>query len=240
MDQVAGFAAYPWHIVFAFLMARTVAGMALRSRIVIIAAAATYTIASAPRLWHLVNPDVVATIADVTLGWQGVVGRFVIVAGLFATMASLTYALRRSEHPVTRRRIGWMVAGIAPAGAAYALSAALSVAARTRPSLEPIYDRALLATLFLSLSVPLAFAYAVARHELFGVRFVIRMSIQYALARSALLWMLAIPVIGLMWTIWRQPDLTVRGMLSAGTPHVVPADRDRVFTGVARTAAGGD
>src|SRR4029453_3319130 len=122
-------------------------------------------------------------------------GRFVIVAGLFATLASLTLALRRSKQPITRRRIGWMVAGIAPAGGAYALSVALSVAARTRPSLEPIYDRALLLTLFLSLSVPLTFAYAVARHELFGVRPVIRMSIQYALARSALLWMFAIPVI---------------------------------------------
>ena len=32
--------------------------------------------------------------------------------------------------------------------------------------------------------------------------------------------MLAIPVIGLMWTIWRQPDLTVRGLLSAGAPHL--------------------
>ena len=190
------------------------------SKIVIVAAAATYTIASAPRVLHLLNPDAVATIADVAIGWQGFVGRFVIVAGLFATLASLTLALRRSDQLSTRRRIRWMLAGIAPAGAAYALSAALSVAARTRPSLQPIYDRALLATLFLSLSVPLAFAYAVARHELFGVRLVIRMSIQYALARSALLWMLAIPVIGLMWTIWRQPDLTVRGLLSAGTPHL--------------------
>jgi tRNA A-37 threonylcarbamoyl transferase component Bud32 len=219
--RVAGFAAYPWHIVFAFLMASTVSGIALPfSKIVLVAAATIYTIASAPRVLHLLDPDAVATIADVTLGWQGVVGRFVIVTGLFVTMASLTLALRRSEQAITRRRIGWMVAGIAPAGVAYALSAALSVAARTRPSLEPVYERALLVTLFLSLSVPLAFAYAVARHELFGVRLVIRMSIQYALARSALLWMLAIPVIGLMWTIWRQPDLTVRGLLSAGAPHL--------------------
>ena len=122
-----------------------------------------------------------------------------------------------------------MVAGIAPAGAAYALSAALSVAARTRPSLEPIYDQALLATLFLSLSVPLAFAYAVARHELFGVRLVIRMSIQYALARSALLWMLAIPVIGLVWTIWRQPDLDRARIAVRRHAACVPADRASRF-----------
>ena len=65
----------------------------------------------------------------------------------------------------------------------------------------------------------MAFAYALARHELFGVRLVIRRSIQYALARSALLWMLLIPGLGLAWTVWRNPDVTVRGLVSAGTPH---------------------
>ena len=202
-------------------MASTVAGMALPfSRIVIIAAAATYTIASAPRLWHLLNPDVVA---DDCRRHPGMAGRRRTIRDRRRPVCDDGFAdlrveaVRASGHAAAHRVDG---CGHCPAGAAYALSAALSVAARTRPSLEPIYDRALLATLFLSLSVPLAFAYAVARHELFGVRFVIRMSIQYALARSALLWMLAIPVIGLMWTIWRQPDLTVRGMLSAGTPHL--------------------
>ena len=68
--------------------------------------------------------------------------------------------------------------------------------------------------------MPLAFAYAVARHELFGIRLAIRVGIQYTLARSALLWMLAIPALGLAWAIWREPALTVRGLLSAGTPHV--------------------
>ena len=102
----------------------------------------------------------------------------------------------------------------------YVISAVLSVVARTRPAFGPVYDQALIATTLISLSVPLAFAYAVARHELFGIRLAIRVGIQYTLARSALLWMLAIPALGLAWAIWREPALTVRGLLSAGTPHV--------------------
>ncbi len=219
--RFAGFAAYPWHIVFGFLMACTITSTRLPfSGRVIVGAAAIYTIGSAPRLWRLLDPAVAATVADVSRGWQGFIGRFVIIAGLFATVASLAIALRRSQQVMMRRRIAWMVAGLAPAAVAYVISAALSVVARTRPEFAPIYDQALLATLFLSLFVPLTFAYAVARHELFGIRPVIRMSIQYTLAKSALLWMFAVPVLGLAWTVWREPGLTVRGLLSAGAPHL--------------------
>ena len=202
-------------------MASTVAGMACRSReIVIIAAAATYTIASAPRVLHLLNP-----------------GRGGHDCRRRAGMAGRRRTIRDRRRPVRDDGFADLrVAAVRAAGYAAAhwmdgrrhrpgrhriCAQCCAVGSRAHPAmLEPIYDRALLATLFLSLSVPLAFAYAVARHELFGVRLVIRMSIQYALARTALLWMLAIPVIGLMWTIWRQPDLTVRGLLSAGTPHL--------------------
>ena len=218
--RFAGFAAYPWHIVAAFLMACTITATSLPfSRTVIVAAAAIYTIASVPRLAHLLDPGVAATIADVSRGWQGIIGRFVIVAGLSATVASLAIALKRSDQ-VMRRRIRWMIAGLAPASSMYVISAVLSVVARTQPAFGPVYDKALIATTLISLSVPLAFAYAVARHELFGIRLAIRVGIQYTLARSALLWMLAIPALGLAWAIWREPALTVRGLLSAGTPHV--------------------
>ncbi|MBY0492958.1 MAG: GAF domain-containing protein [Cyanobacteria bacterium] len=218
--RFAGFAAYPWHIVCCFMMAVTVASTALPfSRTAIVGAAAIYTTASIPRLIELLDPAVVASVSDVSRGWQGIIGRFVIVAGLFCTVASLALAHRRLESIVTRRRIRWMVAGLLPAATAYSFTAALSVVARTRPELAPIYDTAIIVTLFVSLSVPIAFAYAVARHELFGVRLVIRMSIRYALARTALLWMLAVPLLGLAWTIWSEPELTVRGLLSAGRPH---------------------
>ena len=245
--RFAGFAAYPWHIVCAFLMACTLTATLLPfpltlSRITIVTSALIYTIVTAPHLVRLLDPAEAATIADVSRGWPGLIGRFVIVAGLVGTVASLAIGRMRATHPVTRRRLGWMLGGFAPAAAAYSLSALLSLAARRRPWLVPLYDQALIGTQLLSLTVPLSFAYAVARHELFGIRPVIRMSIQYALARSALMWMLAIPVIGLVWTIWRQPDLTVRGLLSAGTPHfyllvVIAASllsRERLLTAIDR------
>ena len=222
--RFVGFAAYPWHMVCAFLMACALASPPTRSiaiaKTVIVSAAALYTLASAPRLMSLLDPVAAATIADVSIGWQGLVGRVALFSALAGTILLLALGYRRADTPTQRRRTGWLLAGFVPAAGMYIISATLSVAARRQPALGAWYERALIVTLFTSLSVPVAFAYALARHELFGVRVVIRLSIQYALAKSALLWMMAVPVIGLAWTVWRNPDLTVRGLLSAGTPNV--------------------
>ncbi len=225
MIRFGGFAAYPWHIVCGFLMACALA--APRSPIastatqgLLVAAAATYTASSASSLLALLDPSAAATVADVSRGWQGILGRVVLVASLAGIIIVLAIGYTRAESATLRRRTGWLLAGIFPAATAYIISAAISVGARFRPELAPWYDRALMVTLFMSLTVPASFAYALARHELFGVRLVIRRSIQYALARSALLWMLLIPGLGLAWTVWRNPDVTVRGLVSAGTPHI--------------------
>ena len=222
--RFAGFAAYPWHIVFGFLMMCALAPMrsSMSSPIVqgvVVAAAMVYSASTAPGLLTLLDASAAATVADVSRGWQGIIGRVVLVAALAGTIVVPALSYRRAETVTQRRRMAWLLAGIFPGSTAYIISAALSVAARARPELAPWYDRALLITLFISVTVPMAFAYALARHELFGVRLVIRRSIQYALARSALLWMLLIPGLGLAWTVWRNPDVTVRGLVSAGTPH---------------------
>jgi GAF domain-containing protein/tRNA A-37 threonylcarbamoyl transferase component Bud32 len=219
-----GFVAYPWHVVFMFLMACALASRPARTMTIATTAtvmmAALYTAASAPRLLSLLDPNVVATIGDVSAGWQGLIGRVVLISALAGTMLLLAVGYRQAGTVTQGRRMGWLLAGIVPAAAAYLLSTALSVAARSQPALSSWYERVLIVMLFTSLSVPIAFAYALARHELFGVRVVVRRSIQYALAKSALLWLLAVPVIGLAWTVWRNPDVTVRGLLSAGTPNV--------------------
>ena len=222
--RFAGFAAYPWHIVFGFLMvcalSPTRAFMSSRAaQAVVVAAAVVYTASAAPALLTLLDASAAASVADVSRGWQGILGRIVLLAALAGTIVVPAIGYRRAETATERRRMAWLLAGIVPASTAYIISVAVSVAARSRPELAPWYDRALLITLFTSLTVPTAFAYALARHELFGVRLVIRRSIQYALARSALLWMLLVPGLGLGWTVWRNPDVTVRGLVSAGTPH---------------------
>lgn len=222
--RFAGFAAYPWHIVFGFLMVCALAPTRslMSSRIaqgVIVAAAVVYTAIAAPGLLALLDATAAASVADVSRGRQGILGRVVLLTALAGTIVVPAIGYRRAETVTERRRMAWLLAGIFPGSTAYIVSAAISVAARSRPELAPWYDRALLITLFVSLTVPMAFAYALARHELFGVRLVIRRSIQYALAKSALLWMLLVPVLGLGWTVWRNPDVTVRGLVSAGTPH---------------------
>ena len=221
--RFAGFAAYPWHIVFGFLMVCALAPRSSMSsriaRSAVVAAAMVYTVSAAPGLLTLLDASAAASVADVSRGWQGILGRVVLLAALAGTIIVPAIGYRRAQTVTERRRMAWLLAGIFPGSTAYIISAALSVAARSRPELSAWYDRALLATLFISLTVPMAFAYALARHELFGVRLVIRRSIQYALARSALLWMLLVPVLGLAWTVWRNPDVTVRGLVSAGTPH---------------------
>jgi tRNA A-37 threonylcarbamoyl transferase component Bud32 len=239
--RFAGFAAYPWHIVCAFLMAsalvttpNTAPGSGPKTlpkpqkflqglQILITAMAAIYTIVSIPWLFSLLDPNEVATIADVSAGARGLLGRLVLTFALAGTIALLAIGYRRAPTETQRRRTGWLLGGLVPAAVAYIISALISVAARSRPSLEPLYERALVVTLFTSLSVPMAFAYALARHELFGVRVVVRRSIQYALARNALLAMLAVPIAGLLWTVWRDPDVTVRGLLSSGTIYLLAA-----------------
>ena len=222
--RFAGFLAYPWHIVSGFLMACALTGpvsiiSGRAAQAVVVGGASIYTLGSLPRLITLLDPTVAAGIADVSRGWQGIVGRGVVVAALVGTIAVLAIGYRGASSDTHRRRMGWLLGGIVPAAVAYIVTATISVAARRRPELTTVYDRAIIATQLVSLTVPTAFAYALLRHELFGVRLVIRRSIQYALARNALLWMLAVPVLGLLWTVWHNPDVTLRGLLSAGTPH---------------------
>ncbi len=222
--RFAGFAAYPWHMVCGFLMACSLAarpgGAMTIGKLAIVSTATVYTAASASWLLALLDPLATAAIADVTVGWRGLIGRIALFSAVAGILVILVASYRNAGTQTQRRRAGWLLAGIGPPGAMYFLSAAVSVAARGQPALEVWYERMLMATLFTSLSVPAAFAYALVRHELFGVRLVIRSSIQYALAKSALLWLLAIPVIGFGWTIWSNPDVTVRRLVSAGNPNL--------------------
>ena len=222
--RFAGFAAYPWHIVFGFLMMCALAPTrsSKSSRIaqgMVVAAAVVYTASAAPGLLTLLDASAAASVADVSRGWQGTLGRVVLLAALAGTIIVPAIGYRRAETVTSDGAWRGCSPGSFPLRPPTSSAWQSPSAARSRPELAPWYDRALLITLFISLTVPMAFAYALARHELFGVRLVIRRSIQYALAKSALLWMLLIPGLGLAWTVWRNPDVTVRGLVSAGTPH---------------------
>jgi hypothetical protein len=66
---------------------------------------------------------------------------------------------------------------------------------------------------FLSLLIPFFFAYAILRHKVIPVSFVIRRGLQYLLAKNALRLLLILPVIGIIWNIAANPDRTVSEIL---------------------------
>ncbi|MBD0314117.1 MAG: hypothetical protein ICV86_15040, partial [Microcoleus sp. T3-bin5] len=57
----------------------------------------------------------------------------------------------------------------------------------------------------LALLIPLSFAYAIVRHKVIPVSFVIRRSLQYLLAKNALRLLLILPIAGIVWNIAANP-----------------------------------
>ncbi|MDQ3818159.1 MAG: hypothetical protein M3362_10755, partial [Acidobacteriota bacterium] len=57
----------------------------------------------------------------------------------------------------------------------------------------------------LTLLIPLSFAYAIARHKVIPVSFVVRRSLQYLLAKNALRALLIFPIAGIVWNIAANP-----------------------------------
>lgn len=60
---------------------------------------------------------------------------------------------------------------------------------------------------------PFVFAYAIVRHRVIPVSFVIRRSLQYLLAKNALRLLLILPVIGIIWNIAANPNRTLGEIL---------------------------
>jgi eukaryotic-like serine/threonine-protein kinase len=61
--------------------------------------------------------------------------------------------------------------------------------------------------------IPIAFAYAIVRHRVIPVRLIIRLGVQYLLAKNALRILLALPIIGLVLTIVLNPNRTLPEIL---------------------------
>lgn len=72
----------------------------------------------------------------------------------------------------------------------------------------------LMVAVFLSLLlVPFSFAYAILRHQVIPVSLIIRLGVQYLLAKNAIRFLLALPVIGLVLTILANPNRTLADIL---------------------------
>lgn len=61
--------------------------------------------------------------------------------------------------------------------------------------------------------LPFVFAYAIVRHKVIPVSFVIRRGLQYLLAKNALRLLLILPILGIVWNIAANPNRTVYEIL---------------------------
>ncbi|MGI8837718.1 MAG: PDZ domain-containing protein, partial [Pyrinomonadaceae bacterium] len=98
------------------------------------------------------------------------------------------------------------------------------------PALEiriPYQDWAFLIVSPLSLLIPLSFAYAIARHKVIPVSFVVRRGLQYLLAKNALRLLLVLPIVGIVWNIAANPARPLNEILLRNSAVFY------VFTGLA-------
>jgi hypothetical protein len=68
------------------------------------------------------------------------------------------------------------------------------------------------------LLIPVSFAYAIVRHRVIPVSFIVRRSLQYLLAKNALRLLLILPVAGIVWNIASNPDRTLTEILFQNSP----------------------
>ncbi|MGH9944466.1 MAG: protein kinase domain-containing protein, partial [Pyrinomonadaceae bacterium] len=76
-------------------------------------------------------------------------------------------------------------------------------------SLEPLYHAVVWAGRATTLLFPVVVAYAIVKHRVFDLNFVVRRGLQYLLARNALRVVLALPVAGLAWSVLSDPERTL-------------------------------
>lgn len=66
--------------------------------------------------------------------------------------------------------------------------------------------------------IPLIFAYAIVRHKVIPISFVIRRGLQYVLAKNALRLLLVLPIVGMVWNIVANPSRRLDEILLQNSP----------------------
>ncbi|MDQ4123656.1 MAG: protein kinase [Acidobacteriota bacterium] len=135
---------------------------------------------------------------------------FYIGGGLVMLLLNYFWANRSS-----RRKLNVIVGGVIAAFAPTLLFvAALMVGWIFGLKFSFDYFEWLLILILLPLLlIPVSFAYAIARHRVIPVSFIVRRSLQYLLAKNALRLLLILPVAGVVWNIASNPNRTVTEIL---------------------------
>jgi tRNA A-37 threonylcarbamoyl transferase component Bud32 len=161
------------------------------------------------------------------------------------TLAALVVAPFRARSAATpeRRRVAWFLLGIGVGAAPLLTDIVLEIFV---PSVASILSPGMLAAMvypFLA-SIPVTTAYAVIVDRVVEVSFVIRRTLQYALARAAILGLTIAPLVLLLQIAFTHRDRTIRQLLelpagrllvaSALTGVVLMLARERLLSGIDR------
>lgn len=138
-------------------------------------------------------------------GWIGYLGAAAVVAFL---------KYRRSDA-ADRRRLGVLLLG----GGVGAVAGGPIALAFWRGSETTIFASPAVALAMLSLLiVPLSFAYAILRHRLFDVSFIIRQGVRYALARRLLISIVPVLLVALAADVYLHRDRSIGEQFGARAP----------------------
>jgi len=117
----------------------------------------------------------------------------------------------RKANQLSRRKLRVVLAGTT-AGFLPFLSVNTAFFA-FQPSITPLWTLALVAAHVALVLIPLSFAYAIVRHQVIPVSLIVRRSVQYLLAKSALRVLLALPLLDLALSIAANPHRTLADLL---------------------------
>jgi len=143
--------------------------------------------------------------------WMNAAGPLTYPVYFFAAALMLMKGMRRATDLTDRRRTRTLLTGVIGGASGllvFAVLLALQQTGRPVPSLgillvaTPIY-----------LLLPLSFAYAAIRHRLFDLRIIIRLGLQYALARGMVLALVPLAIAALVANVLLHGDQPLRAVL---------------------------
>lgn len=132
------------------------------------------------------------------LGWQ--LG--VSIGYLVATAVVVIEKYRRASV-VERRRLGVLMLG---GGVGCLVGGPAALLFWLRPQTSLFESPGVAGVVLVMLGVPLSFAYAILRHRLFDIRFIVRQGVRYALARRLLLSVVPILLVVLAFDVYQHRD----------------------------------
>ncbi|MEP6703555.1 MAG: protein kinase [Acidobacteriota bacterium] len=147
---------------------------------------------------------------DIESSYFFTVGSSLIFFYFLATLATLIFNYRSADR-AGKRRIRLVLVG-------FAFSIVPPLLALPVAVIEEFFNIELRSQVVpwlpsLYFLMPLTVAYAILRHRVLPISFVVRRGLQYLLAKNALRTLLVLPILGMIWNIAADPDRTLSNIL---------------------------